>query len=155
MYIEVNALKEEAAQDALRIVLTMPKGTAITNKDSFGQRLIALRKERDMTQVQLAKAAQITQRAISYYETDGGSPPGPAVAQLATALKVTADELLGIQTKPREASKFERVASDPEKQRLWKRFQRITLLPERDQRAVIRLINSLTGVTGAEVQSER
>ena len=55
----------------------MPKGTAITNKDSFGQRLIAIRKERDMTQVQLAKAAQVTQRAISYYETDGGSPPGP------------------------------------------------------------------------------
>ncbi|MDE3106064.1 MAG: helix-turn-helix transcriptional regulator [Acidobacteriota bacterium] len=44
------------------------------NKDSFGQRLIALRKERDMTQVQLAKATQVTQRAISYYETDGGSP---------------------------------------------------------------------------------
>ena len=37
-----------------------------------------------------------------------------------------------------------------ESMRLWKRFQRITLLPERDQRAVIRLINSLTGATGAE-----
>jgi transcriptional regulator with XRE-family HTH domain len=145
MYITVNALERDAAQDALRIGLAMPKGTAITNKDSFGQRLIAIRKERDMTQVQLAKAAQVTQRAISYYETDGGSPPGPVVAQLAQALKVTADELLGIKAKPREASKFEQVTSDPEKQRLWKRFQRITLLPERDQRAVIRLINSLTG----------
>jgi transcriptional regulator with XRE-family HTH domain len=102
-----------------------------------------------MTQVQLAKAAQVTQRAISYYETDGGSPPGPVVAQLAQALKVTADELLGIKAKPREASRFERVTSDPEKQRLWKRFQRITLLPERDQRAVIRLINSLTGTAEA------
>jgi transcriptional regulator with XRE-family HTH domain len=150
MYIEVNALRDEVEQDALRIGLAMPKGTPITNKDSFGQRLIALRRERDMTQVQLAKAAQVTQRAISYYETDGGSPPGPVVAQLAQALKVTADELLGIQAKPREASKFERVTSDPEKQRLWKRFQRITLLPERDQRAVIRLINSLTGTAGTE-----
>ena len=150
MYIEVNALEKEVAQDALRIVFTMPKGTATTNKDSFGQRLIALRRERDMTQVQLAKAANITQRAISYYATGGGSPPGPAVAQLAQALKVTADELLGIQAKPREASKFERVTSDPEKQRQWKRFQRITLLPQRDQRAVIRLINSLTGVVGTE-----
>jgi hypothetical protein len=33
--------------------------------------------------------------------------------------------------------------------RQWKRFQRITLLPERDQRAVIRLINSLTGTAEA------
>jgi transcriptional regulator with XRE-family HTH domain len=150
MYIRSTRLEMDLAEDALRIGLAMPKGTATTNKDSFGQRLIALRRERDMTQVQLAKAANITQRAISYYETDGGFPPGPAVAQLAQALKVSADELPGIQAKPREASKFERVASDPEKQRLWKRFQRITLLPERDQRAVIRLINSLTGTAGAE-----
>jgi len=150
MYIEVNVLQQEGPEDALRIGSVMPKGTATTNKDSFGQRLMAIRKERDMTQVQLAKAAHVTQRAISYYETDGGFPPGPVVAQLAQALKVTADELLGIQSMPREASQFERVASDPEKQRLWKRFQRITLLPERDQKAVIRLINSLTGTTGAE-----
>jgi transcriptional regulator with XRE-family HTH domain len=150
MYIEVNALRQQDSEHGPKIGLAMPKGTATTNKDSFGQRLIALRKERDMTQVQLAKAAQVTQRAISYYETDGGSPPAPVVAQLAQALKVSADELLGIKVRPREASKFERVASDPEKQRLWKRFQRIALLPERDQRAVIRLINSLTGTTGVE-----
>lgn len=152
MYIKVNTPQTELAQDALRIGIAMPKGTPATNKDSFGQRLIALRKERDMTQVQLAKAARVTQRAISYYETDGGSPPGPVVAQLAQALKVTADELLGIQAKPRGASQFERVANDPEKQRLWKRFQRIALLPERDQRAVIRLINSLTGTAVIEAR---
>jgi transcriptional regulator with XRE-family HTH domain len=155
MYIRSTRLEKEVAEDALRIGFAMPKGTETTNKDSFGQRLIALRRERDMTQVQLAKAAQITQRAISYYETDGGFPPGPVVAQLAQALKVSADELLGIKAAPREASNFERVASDPEKQRLWKRFQRIALLPERDQKAVIRLINSLSGTAGAEAQSER
>jgi transcriptional regulator with XRE-family HTH domain len=155
MYIRSTHLEKLVAEDALRIGLAMPKGTATTNKDSFGQRLIALRKERDMTQVQLAKAAQVTQRAISYYETDGGSPPGPVIAQLAQALKVSADELLGIKAAPREASGFERVASDPEKQRLWKRFQRITMLPERDQKAVIRLINSLTGTAGAEAHTER
>ncbi len=150
MYIRSTHFATDVPEDALRIGLAMPKGTATTNKDSFGQRLIALRRERSMTQVQLAKAAQVTQRAISYYETDGGSPPAPVVAQLAQALQVSADELLGIKTRPREASQFERVTSDPEKQRLWKRFQRITLLPERDQRAVIRLINSLTGSAAAE-----
>jgi transcriptional regulator with XRE-family HTH domain len=93
---------------------------------TFGERLIGLRKARGMTQMQLAKAAKTTQRAIS------------------------ADELLGIKPQPREASKFEQVTGDPESMRLWKRFQRITLLPERDQRAVIRLINSLTGATGAD-----
>ena len=39
---------------------------------SFGQRLIAMRKARGLTQIQLAKAAATTQRAISYYENEAG-----------------------------------------------------------------------------------
>jgi transcriptional regulator with XRE-family HTH domain len=110
---------------------------------------MGLRKARGMTQIQLAKAAKTTQRAISYYENEAGFPPAPAVIALAHALHVTADELLGIEPQTREASKFEQVTSDPESMRQWKRFQRIALLPERDQRAVIRLINSLTGTAEA------
>jgi hypothetical protein len=34
-------------------------------------------------------------------------------------------------------------AEDPETRRLWKKFQLVATLPERDQRAVIRLVNSL------------
>lgn len=105
---------------------------------SFGPRLAELRKARGMTQVQLAEAAGTTQRAISYYENDTGFPPAAALIDLARALKVSADELLGL--KP---LKVERIDSDPEMRRLWKRFRQITALPERDQRAVIRLISSL------------
>jgi hypothetical protein len=32
---------------------------------------------------------------------------------------------------------------DPQLRRLWKKFRQVTRLPEKDQRAVIRLINSL------------
>jgi hypothetical protein len=80
------------------------------------------------------------------YENEAGFPPAPAVIALARAMHVTADELLGIEPQTHEASKFEQVTSDPDSMRQWKRFQRIILLPERDQRAVIRLINSLTGI---------
>ena len=107
---------------------------------TFGERLQAIRKARGLTQVQLAEAAQTTQRAISYYETEAGFPPAPAVIALATALHVTTDELLGL--KP---PKVERPRRDPETARQWKRFQRIAALPERDQKAVIRLVNSLAG----------
>ena len=88
--------------------------------------------------MQLAEAAGTTQRAISYYETEAGFPPAPAVIDLAKALKVSTDELLGV--KP---PKVERVNDDPEERRMWKRFQMVSALPERDQKAVIRLINSL------------
>jgi transcriptional regulator with XRE-family HTH domain len=104
----------------------------------FGTRLAALRKARGLTQVQLAKAANTTQRAISYYENEPGYPPAPAVIALAGALRVTTDELLGV--KP---PKPDRRNEDPETRRLWRKFQQVADLPEKDQRAVIRLINSL------------
>jgi len=105
---------------------------------SFGERLQNMRKARGMTQVQLAEAAETTQRAISYYETEAGFPPAPAIIALARALSVSTDELLGV--KP---PKVQRVNGDPEARRQWKRFQMISTLPERDQKAVVRLINSL------------
>ena len=109
---------------------------------SFGPRLTAIRKARGLTQVQLAAAAGTTQRAISYYETDDGVPPASAVIALAKALKVSADELLGLKL-----PKVERFEDGSETRRLWKRFQQVATLPERDQKAVIRLINSLVSVT--------
>ena len=105
---------------------------------SFGERLQSIRKARGLTQVQLAEAAGTTQRAVSYYETEAGFPPAPAVMALARALKVTTDELLGVRP-PR----IERAKEDREARRRWKRFQMISTLPERDQKAVVRLIDSL------------
>ena len=106
----------------------------------FGKRLIALRRLRGMTQVQLAEAADTTQRAISYYETTGNYPPAPALVALAKALSVSTDEMLGLKSVKPDAR-----ADDPETRRLWRKFQQVAALPEKDQRAVIRLINSLAG----------
>jgi hypothetical protein len=61
--------------------------------------------------------------------------------KLARALGVSADELLGL--KPPRRSPEPKEQQDPEVRRLWKRFQLVRSLPEKDQRAVIRLINSL------------
>jgi transcriptional regulator with XRE-family HTH domain len=111
---------------------------------SFGPRLTAIRRARGLTQVELAKAAGSTQRAISYYENDDGVPPASVVIALANVLSVSTDELLGV--KP---PKLEPAHDDPETRRLWKRFQMVTRLPEKDQRAVIRLIHSLGAVSSS------
>jgi transcriptional regulator with XRE-family HTH domain len=126
----------ELSQLALTISFAMPRKKSAPSP--FGRRLEALRKARGLTQLDVAKALGTTQRTVSYYETQGGSPPAYVVVTLAKLLRVSADELLGL--KP---SKAENRKEDPEKRRLWKRFRRMTSLPERDQRAVIRLINSL------------
>ena len=104
-----------------------------------GKRLFALRKTRGLTQVQLAEALGTTQRVISYYETEAELPPSTAIIPLARVLEVSTDELLGL--KPAEPNGN----SSIQKQRLWKRFQKMDVLPTKDQRAVIRLINSLAG----------
>jgi transcriptional regulator with XRE-family HTH domain len=110
-------------------------------KTSFGERLFALRTERGFTQVDLAKALGATQRVISYYETKGELPTPEFLVALVRILGVTADELLGI--KPAKLGR-----ETPKRRQLWKRFQRMESLPERDQRAVIRLINSLVASSG-------
>ena len=70
----------------------------------FGERLIALRRLRNMTQVQLAEAAGTTQRAISYYETTGNYPPAPALIELARALLdlMAPSDLVGAEQFPEE-----------------------------------------------------
>jgi len=110
----------------------------------FGKRLLELRKARGLTQVELAELTGSTQRAISYYENEASFPPAAAVIVLAKALHVTTDELLGL--KQRETGPLE---ADPQLRRMWKRFQQVSSLPERDQRAVIRLINSLAAARQA------
>jgi transcriptional regulator with XRE-family HTH domain len=110
----------------------------------FGERLAALRKQRGLTQVQLAEAMGATQRAMSYYENECDFPPGPVLIELARVLKVSTDELLGVK-----ATKGRRTAQDaPETRRVWKKFQQVMRLPEKDRRAVIRLVNSLVETTG-------
>lgn len=97
-----------------------------------------------MTQTQLAQVSGCTQRAISYYETEATYPPAPVVAQLARALNVTTDELLGLDARKAKSREGSVDLSDPELRRLWKHFQKVRELPEKDQRAVLRLIASLS-----------
>jgi transcriptional regulator with XRE-family HTH domain len=111
----------------------------------FGERLATARKARGLTQVQLAQAIGSTQRAISYYENNGGYPPTPVAVELARALGISTEELMGLQP-------IGQSGQSPETQRLWKKFQQLLALPEKDRRAVIRLVNSL--VTSKQASAE-
>jgi transcriptional regulator with XRE-family HTH domain len=105
----------------------------------FGERLADLRAERGVTQSQLADMIGSSQRAISAYETVAEYPPTAVLVELAQALQVSTDELLGIKS----PTPSDRAHDSPEIRRLWKKFQQVLSLPEKDRRAVIRLVNSL------------
>lgn len=119
------------------LALAMPK--KVRPASEFGERLTALRRARGLTQVQLAERIGSTQRAVSRYETIADRAPAPVLAKLAQALSVSTDELLGVKRTRAAAT----LADDPEARRLWRKFQQVMTLPEKDRRAVIRLVNSL------------
>lgn len=64
--------------------------------EKFSKRLIALRKERQMTQSDLAKAIHKTRSTVSGYETEGKEPDYGMLCSLAAYFGVSTDYLLGV-----------------------------------------------------------
>ena len=72
---------------------------------------------------------------IAYYERDGAQPPGAILVELAKALRVSTDELLGVRPV--------RETLSPKTARLLKRLRRVEELPPADQRAVLKLVDAM------------
>lgn len=111
--------------------LTMKERTL----DGFGVRLSDLRQARGLSQEELAAAVDVSRRVIAYYEAQSAQPPGALLVDLARALKVSTDELLGVKPITEKLS--------PKTARLLKRLQRIEELPPADQRAVLKLVDAM------------
>jgi len=101
----------------------------------FGKRLADIRRSRAMTQFELGEAVGVSKRVIAYYEQADSQPPGALLVDLARALRVSSDQLLGAKN-PRETT-------DPRTARLLKRLQRIEQLPSADLRVVLKMIDGL------------
>jgi transcriptional regulator with XRE-family HTH domain len=108
-------------------------------RTAFGSRVHAIRTARGMTQVDLAKAAGMSQRMVSHYECEIENPTAEMVVKLAKALRISTDELLGVKT-PRKID--EEPSINPQHRRYWKRIEHLSKLPERDQRSVLRLLDN-------------
>jgi len=76
---------------------------------------------------------------MSHYERGERRIPSDLLAEMAQILGVSADVLLGI--KPNGKNNAQEMSTETKK--LWKKFQQVAKLPDHDQRAVIRLINSI------------
>lgn len=101
--------------------------------------------EGDLASDVLAAGTCRCQRAISAHETVAGNPRTAVVVELASVLEVSSEELPGLKPlRPVRAA-----PEDPEARRPWKKFQQVPALPEKDRRAVIRLVNSLTAARSA------
>lgn len=71
------------------------QGGMIMAKETFGQRLARLRKEKELTQNDIADKVGVTSQAISKWENDLASPDIDMLIHLSDIFSISLDELLG------------------------------------------------------------
>ena len=101
-----------------------------------GARLAALRKQAGLSQAALAEAIGIPQRTISFYEREGGYVPSTLVPQLAKALGVSLEDLLGI------GDGAQRAKRGPKSQ-LERQLEAIATLPRNQQQKILAVVEAM------------
>jgi transcriptional regulator with XRE-family HTH domain len=99
---------------------------------SFGKRLAQLRKAAGYTQQQLADEINATRRMIAYYESESQHPPANMLVDLAKALNISSDALLGIEP----------IESTPISSRLERRIRQIEKLGPKPRQQITQLIDT-------------
>ncbi len=106
-----------------------------SSHETFGQRLARLRKARGFSQAELGQLLGLSQRMMTYYEREAAKPPAHVLPQIADALKISVDELLGLRT-------IRNDPGPPRRSRLWRKLREIEKLSRRDQQALLRTIDA-------------
>lgn len=102
-------------------------------QETIAQRLARIRRERGMTQVELAQRLGVAQPVVSDYERGELRLHGQLIVNLSEILGVSSEELLGLKKAPSNGALKNR--------RLLRRLQAIERLPRRDQQALLRTID--------------
>jgi len=97
--------------------------------------LAALRKQAGLSQAALAEAVGIPQRTVSFYEREGGYIPSTLVPQLAKALGVSIEDLLGIGDGAQRAKRGL-------KSQLERQLEAIATLPRNQQQKILAVVEA-------------
>jgi len=119
----------------------MPKKSkpapATADDETLGQRLARIRKERGVTQVELAERTGLIQVVVSDYERGRLRLPAEMAVRFAEALGVTTDELL----RPNRKDSAAKSGKQPSL-KLVRRMEQIESLPLYQQRALLTTIDT-------------
>lgn len=113
----------------------------------FGPRLAQLRKAAGYTQQQLADEVGVSRRMIAYYEGETGHPPTGFLVELARALALSTDELLGIAPMKKSARK------GTISTRWERRVRQIERLDARPRQQIVTFIDAI--LTAAQAQGAK
>jgi transcriptional regulator with XRE-family HTH domain len=105
------------------------------NNENFGRRLAQLRKEKGFTQIELAEELGIAQSTLADYERNKLRLHDLLLVKIAKALRISIDELLGIEKKSQKKTEISL--------RFSKRLKEIEKLPEIRKKAILRTLDDL------------
>ena len=80
-------------------------------KQTFGATISALRKEKGMTQLELARQMGVTDKAVSKWERNLSFPDVASLPKLAEVLGTSVDELLEVKTAAQEEPEPSKVSA--------------------------------------------
>jgi transcriptional regulator with XRE-family HTH domain len=103
----------------------------------IGERIARLRKERGTTQAEMAELLGISQPVVSDYERGTLRVHGELIVRLARILRVSADEILGLERRP--------PVRGPRDHAIARRLRDIDRLSKRDRDALARTIDAYLG----------
>jgi transcriptional regulator with XRE-family HTH domain len=115
-------------------VAELARRTERHSGETVGERLARIRRERGITQAELAEKLGLAQPNVSDYERGILRLNADLILKLTDILKVSADELLGLREP--------KLSGSVKNRRLARRLEEIERLPRRDQEALLRTIDA-------------
>jgi transcriptional regulator with XRE-family HTH domain len=113
----------------------MPRKCAKEEPETIAQRLGRLRREKGITQAEMAERLGISQPIVSDYERGELRLHGELIVKLVEILDCSADELLGVRER--------KAITGGGNRRALRRLQQFELLSKRDQEALLRIFDAL------------
>ena len=79
-------------------------------KQTFGTMIATMRKEKGMTQLELAEKMGVTDKAVSKWERDLSFPDINSIPKLADIFNVTVDELIQVKVDKKENTEYKKIS---------------------------------------------
>jgi transcriptional regulator with XRE-family HTH domain len=117
------------------------KFAAPVDDQAISRRLAEIRRSRGLTQVELAVKLGLNQPLVSQYERGDIRMHASLVAAFAKALRVSSDELLGLQRTKTNGL--------PKDRRFLRRLEKMEALSRRDKQTLLRTIDRFLQGSGA------
>jgi len=110
-------------------------------RTAFGKKLGEIRQKRGLTQKDIAKATNISQRMIAHYETRVEIPPIEKLSKIAQVLKISLDELVGLK----EIRNFKPIKK--RSSHLVNKLAQVEFLPKQAQKTILNTVNMFLKVS--------